>query len=508
VGSNGWEGVSNLADEDLGPCIRCLKAKATCINSLAKQQKTLTSEALEPLSSSSVSGLASERVPLQHTFQLNSALSQRSDRLSNGTRTSSSSEGRTENVTSLRFNSTAIQTPRTDFTNPFEGPSKRRMIERSLGSPTTRTYQHHENSGGTNMLDSRSMYPSDTDGNSGSRPNKMFPVDNFDFSMGVDTNHDNQNNMVNLLLSQDQDTATFSNKILGEINPETLEAPALQPLETKDDCLNRLSDLSAGLLKDFSQAHLAKLPDILSISSTAPKNTIGRVLERSQVFLEILQLLKKLSYCNSDARDGSECSYSEDWDGNEFISISSNDLFHHNSMDLTPGDSSRPSAGETGISKESAPLTVDMPTTLMILTCYTWLLQIYDIIFSLIYTSLSAQLRTSTQLIPTILPGLLIGGFDLDDHKDLQLEILIQVSSKRLELIEETLGISVTSKTGDAMDDMPDGKGILDTASASALLSVIFKQNGLGASKHGKGKAVSVKQTMDNIRHIIKGGGS
>jgi hypothetical protein len=144
-----------------------------------------------------------------------------------------------------------------------------------------------------------------------------------------------------------------------------------------------------------------------------------------------------------------------------------------------------------------------MPTTLTILTCYTWLLQSYDAIFSRIRASLLSQPKLAPQSIPAILPGLHIGGFDLGDRNDLQIEILIQVSSRMLERIEETLGVNVISQPNSASRE----KGILDTASASALLDITFNQKDPGNSKRENRSGVLVKHTMDDIREILKGNG-
>lgn len=76
----------------------------------------------------------------------------------------------------------------------------------------------------------------------------------------------------------------------------------------------------------------------------------------------------------------------------------------------------------------SAPLStpIDMPTTLTILTCYTWLLQAYDTIFSQIYSALAIRTDiTSPSSSPSVLPGLQFGGFDLDEHRDMQIEMPI-----------------------------------------------------------------------------------
>lgn len=117
---------------------------------------------------------------------------------------------------------------------------------------------------------------------------------------------------------------------------------------------------------------------------------------------------------------------------------------------------------------------------------------------------LVSQAGVSPQAMPAIVPGLHIGGFSLDDHKDLQIDILIQVSSRMLERIEETLGVCVMSSQ-ETRNNSTCGHGILETTSASALLDIMFKQNDIGCLNGDNGRVARVKQTMNNVRGLLKG---
>ncbi|EAW10854.1 uncharacterized protein ACLA_053280 [Aspergillus clavatus NRRL 1] len=126
-----------------------------------------------------------------------------------------------------------------------------------------------------------------------------------------------------------------------------------------------------------------------------------------------------------------------------------------------------------------------------------------------------------------MLPGLHIGGFDLNSHRDFQLEIILHLSSKMLGWIKKLLGISLISSqyqpgslsteemwTGGS--GMPQGNGsggggggkggerpILDNESTSALLEVMLKQNDLGYFNEANGGAASVKQTLHDIHEKL-----
>jgi hypothetical protein len=110
----------------------------------------------------------------------------------------------------------------------------------------------------------------------------------------------------------------------------------------------------------------------------------------------------------------------------------------------TPSASYGSTASSSGRSL-SASLTpsLEIPTLLSILFCYTYLLQSYDDLFISI---LDAVTRPSP-VIPPTLSGLRIDGFELDGHNTLQLECLINVSYNLLEKIE-TLLIGSTGHSG------------------------------------------------------------
>ncbi|RAL03297.1 uncharacterized protein BO80DRAFT_423225, partial [Aspergillus ibericus CBS 121593] len=83
-----------------------------------------------------------------------------------------------------------------------------------------------------------------------------------------------------------------------------------------------------------------------------------------------------------------------------------------------------------------------------------------------------------------------------------------------LERIERLLGVSLVSS---ALPGSPDGngdinlgpptqrdEGILDRTSASALLELMLKQNDLDYFKEVDGGAASVKQTLHDMKEILK----
>lgn len=292
------------------------------------------------------------------------------------------------------------------------------------------------------------------------------------------------------------------------------DTPPLPTPGSVSECLQFLSELTLRLHKaNEYESNCKTLTDMLSFSpdlpnsqtSPLPKNAIGCVLERSQAFVDTLCTLKTLLSARVSEPGSptmSECSYSELWETNDFISNEVTNPFageqitgvslSSGSGASTRNDSSHSSARPSIFSSESAATTtLDLPATLIVLTCYTWLLHTYDTILSCIGASLSGAQSN----FPSIIPGLTVGGFNVEGRKDLQVEIFSQLSAKMLARIEKILDIGVASVThlGGAEDS------ILEATSASALLDVIYRQ------KDGEqGPATQVRLRMGLIRESLR----
>ncbi|CAG8960284.1 hypothetical protein HYFRA_00012804 [Hymenoscyphus fraxineus] len=473
-------------------CQRCKKAGAICINTLVRQRKVIRSD--------------SERWPRDSAPQDSESVQQRfaSDSEHNTTSTNIGLNG----DTSKNTNSGTVQQLETSYQEAFrERPVKRRSTERFFGSPTLHQHLNGRNGGDPITGNAQLLRPVDTpplsaSSGSSSRINTAFAADRPDIGVrpipDFAGQSDGSENIMGLFFDQDD-----QNHMKPELRTNPVVEHILTPMATKEDCMNCLSELSTRLLKDFSKTNFANLADILSFPPMSLKNTLGRVLESSQHFLEIVQFLNDYSSSgnmNPNSSAESECSYSEVWDENDFLTGLST-VYNESTVDATIGGST---ISSTKNSRHPTPI-VDMPTTLTILTCYMWLLQTYNAIFSRIHTSLSNHSQSLPPSMPCILPGLHIGGFNLDNHMDLQMEILIQVTSKRLEQIEETLGIDVISQSHEMNDiKTPMEPGILDTTAATALLEVMFRQDGYKSHSREKPRSAAlVKQTMDDIRRLL-----
>ncbi|KAL4876137.1 hypothetical protein BJY04DRAFT_147988 [Aspergillus karnatakaensis] len=268
-----------------------------------------------------------------------------------------------------------------------------------------------------------------------------------------------------------------------------------------DDILLRLSSLTSEVIADFCRINAVCLSDILSYDShpttvachSDSRNVIGTVMARSQSFLDILELLRGGETFQKSPTN-SECSYRETLHDFPFGCLSSNDI-------PNPRQSPFP---DHLLAIQSAP--PDMPTTLTILSCYTWLLRTYDMIFTELYISLMPSPQPASQALPTILPGLQIGGFGLDNHQDFQIEILLQLSSRMIWRIESALGLSLASDP--ASLDTPtytDGEcpqTVIAVGAISAWMGIL--QHQFTADHGASWRPHMLRQTMRRIQDVLR----
>ncbi|KAI0905583.1 hypothetical protein F4823DRAFT_566619 [Ustulina deusta] len=309
--------------------------------------------------------------------------------------------------------------------------------------------------------------------------------------------------------------------------PQTLREQQMQLSgSTTDDCLHRLSQLSSKLLMDFGNASSSNIGDMMPFLSSPTgtstwhpdgangtatsylSSTVSKLFESLQVFLETVERLRPRPASSS----ASECSYSDQWDEPEFVSATDESQLYQGTIivDHIPGSSdTRQSAAESaGTHPSDAPRPFDMPATLTILTCYTWLLKGYEMVLSGIQETLASQDRLQgLKSLPSIFHGPGIGSFALEDHPDMQIEMVIHIGSQLLHRIEGVLGIHVVSEGCSVQDGQVNGREILDTNSAAALLDIWFAKGGHGENNAGDpcgGRRVQIKHTVENIRRLLR----
>ncbi|KAI9668163.1 MAG: hypothetical protein M1821_000983 [Bathelium mastoideum] len=296
-----------------------------------------------------------------------------------------------------------------------------------------------------------------------------------------------------------QNTPPVSRTQQSKPRPITVPAP---PPTLPDACIQELSNLSARLIKDLNRVISCKLASSFLFTpagrdsarcafsttdgSVAEDNAIGRMLHGSETFLDILRsaqsqpspvassAVSELSqdddmYSRSDFAELSEGRY----DGNKEALVEAR-------ARLSQSNLRRQEISRSAPLKEL--LRYDVPSTLAILTCYTCLLKIYETVFFVIQHTLECapSLASVVKLPPTV-SGLQINGFLLDNHRNLQIRILIQVSSYMLDSIE-----TATSE-------------LLAIPTFQAVLTTLLKQEGLDYSENNK---TGMKTSRDLLRKV------
>lgn len=286
------------------------------------------------------------------------------------------------------------------------------------------------------------------------------------------------------------------------------------PTELKDAGIQKLSDLSAGLMKDLHRLVTCKLASSFIFApsdkntagylfktldgSMSQENAIGRMLHGSERFLEIVHFLSQppLTPCSSSEQslEGDTYNYGDLENAPDVPELSPETRIEERWKTLQSYLSRRnPSATtfSTPSTSTSNSASVqlqknDIPSTLAILTCYTCLLKIYESVFFVIHHSLECSPAWASAIkLPQTVPYLQINGFMLQNHRNLQIKILIQVSTYMLDAIEKALG------------------GMLADPMFQALLKTLLKQEGLDCSQHNETGMKSVRDLMQKINSTV-----
>lgn len=206
---------------------------------------------------------------------------------------------------------------------------------------------------------------------------------------------------------------------------QSSDTPAITFTTLNDQNIQALSKLGTTLMVHLHHIMEYRSTDsfVLAQSNTQCENTIGKMLQCSERFLDIIRSM------NQPPR-------------------SEGFPFPDQSLDMDRGNYNSsesdgiPDISGDGIWTEFQPKS-DLPCTFAILACYTCLLQIYEAVFSEIQQSLDASrsftLTSVLPKVPSTIQGFHINGFMLQNHNTLQLKILIQVSRYMLDSIDKAL---------------------------------------------------------------------
>jgi hypothetical protein len=259
--------------------------------------------------------------------------------------------------------------------------------------------------------------------------------------------------------------------------------------DRKNACTQELNELSAALMKDLHSVVGCKLASsfLFTRSDSGPveylfktldgspskESAIGRMLQGSEKFLEIMQRF------NEPARHTPPLDLTLRGDALDFNLIT--EAFDNSKSNtesqldgrwrILQSYLERRNAAPNGLSLGSwlgDSLTLglaqkpDITSKTAVLTCYACLLWIYETVFFVIHHTLECSPSLAPAIkLPQTVPGLEINGFMLQNHPSLQIKILTQVSTYMLDSIEKAL------------------TGMLSDSTFQALLKTVLQQEGL-----------------------------
>ena len=292
-----------------------------------------------------------------------------------------------------------------------------------------------------------------------------------------------------------------------------------QPLSAKtiDSCIQRLAELSAGLMRNLGSLNTCKMvtsflftqsnqktADYLSktLDESTGINTAGPMLQGVETFLEILQDLKKLLTSSKSVNMQSDLNMGDDSTPN-FTSLPSEASAEERMEDRwniiqsylerakAPSTISPSPINSTNQSSSPHTLKLDVPAILTVLNCYICILKIFDSVFSaILYTLDFSPDAEIFKKLPPMMSGLQIDGFSLSS-RNLQIKVLVQVSSHMLDSIEQALELDSPDKNSNS--------GIFAGSMLQALLQTMLEEEGLRASEESLS---GMKTARDLIRRV------
>lgn len=301
------------------------------------------------------------------------------------------------------------------------------------------------------------------------------------------------------------------------LDPDSLRAAdsAKQPrkIMTSADTTQRLSVLIASMGIQLERLKTAPwsvtLVNIVCANQgqeAANSNPLGEVLQTTSEFVHVLQTiaLKTSSTDQSGSTFQSQTSYPTTVSSSAVeiycsrLATNLNNAVQPLHISSSPFVQMRTS--ELINPSPSNHFKPDIPTALVILTCYIQIIQIYDILFSRVYESLSEMSHQSISSLQSV-PGLQLGGFPVQ-YGNLQVKILVQVIMHLLVHIERLLGTSAEFRLDPSRGT---NDGIFSSSELTALLRMVMSQtDGQESDGMGVGYIPSLRENMKNIQQILE----
>ena len=324
---------------------------------------------------------------------------------------------------------------------------------------------------------------------------------------------------------REKDLMDFSTMNFGikpkELHELEIKNPTELPLVSNDAHQWRtqeLSELSMSLYSQLIANEEYYQAQVLNGHLGPRENYVGNILKSSFAFLDIL-----LSFYPSSSikRSPSKTSVFESSDGDispseasnysDFSDFgastgasdrSSNGQWKHNTSTAVP--STNPSKNNSTMCKEdSRPITADMPTIFQLLTCYIRIVHLHSIFYTQVHDCIIAPLHKRELPLAPIFPGMHVGGVPLDDFRNFQIKLLLQISTHVLGEIETALGLPdgyrISKKN-------PQSHGILEASVSVQFVEMTMRENGrTGQMGIERDRVKSIRDKLGRLRSLLKG---
>ncbi|KAJ5970422.1 uncharacterized protein N7479_000340 [Penicillium vulpinum] len=290
--------------------------------------------------------------------------------------------------------------------------------------------------------------------------------------------------------------------------------PSKQPrkMMSRADAVQRLSAMIASLSKQLDRLNTTPWSvTLVSIvcanrgQGTASLDPLGEVLQTTSEFVHIIQTIAVTTSSTDQPGSGFQSQHSDP----TTLSSSAADMFcspfTSNLTNAHPFHISSSSFGQMQASELMTPppsdyFKPDISAALVILTCYIQIIQIYNILFSRVYESLSEMSHQSISSLQSV-PGLQLGGFPVQ-YGNLQVKILVQVIMHLLAHIESLLGTPADFRLDPARGSKD---GLLSSSELTALLRMVMSQkDGKGSEDMGVGYISSLRENMKKIQQTLE----
>lgn len=297
--------------------------------------------------------------------------------------------------------------------------------------------------------------------------------------------------------------------------PVSEKSVSAAPIHRKEACIQKLSELSADLMKDLNRLITCKLACSFLFTpsekntaeylfrtldgSFSHDNAVGRLLQGTERFLELVQEYKQPSHVTTPTQsplDPSDFSQSPtSTNAQERMESRWSLIESYLSREKPP----RAMASESTIFDESSSSqssVMDIPSMLTILNCYTCLLKIFETVFFAIQYSLNVSpISPLYAKLPPTVPGFEISGFQLKNYRSLQIKILIQVSRHMLDSMEKSLGFGC---------EKGEISGIFGNPVFKALLQTLLKQDSVAMSGGDSTGIEKVRKLLTTVESVLK----